>query len=181
MMPISLNDKYTTKININGKPLDIKMEISSQSTEELIPLMKEENIVDKMAKELVKEIDKKIFKAVGKDYTIKGLILPEHTVEGKEKIILTGEQIENRKRLNKYITDSTIFHMLSIIELYSRLNTDINILQVKQEIEQLQKLDFDCETGITLLVEQMEILTEIVKSSKENEIEADDFELIDIS
>ena len=106
MMPISLNDKYTTKININGKPLDMKMEISSQSTEEFIPLMKEENIVDKMAKELVKEIDKKIFKAVGKDCTIKGLILPEHTVEGKEKIILTGEQIENRKRLNKYITDS---------------------------------------------------------------------------
>ena len=79
------------------------------------------------------------------------------------------------------VLNTTIFHMLSIIELYSRLNTDINILQVKQEIEQLQKLDFDCETGIALLVEQMEILTEIVKSSKEIEIEADDFELIDIS
>ena len=181
------------EVHINGKLLDIN--ISSIGTP--IKTFIESELLDKMTEEMNKEIDKKILNAMNcPDNNPDSFVANINSMTGSKmnkeeamkwaKFYYTQDdeviKEENKRKLDKYIADTIISHMLAIVDLYSKLNIDMgpDIFKFREHIMYMQKCDFNCEAIIGLLVEDMEILTKFVNSQKEIKIEADDFELIDI-
>ena len=160
----------------------------------------EESLAESMAKEINKEIDSNIFKKLkekygppskfneeyyGQEHYGQEYYGQEHYGEIPLNLSTSSSQFNELLSIGKtfkYFTENIIFHMLNIIDLYIKLNVVVNkdIIKIKTNIEHIRNMDFDSETPVGLLVEEMEQLSKIMKVKLNADIKNSEYEFIDI-